>query len=77
MGNFISWIETNLGNTPGSDSRQGDARGGQPQSLSGMVSTLVPLLVISSIYIIIFLVLRRSKRRFYAPRTYLGALRER
>ncbi|KAI6779888.1 uncharacterized protein J7T54_001976 [Emericellopsis cladophorae] len=76
MGNFISWIQTNLGDTPGSDSRQGDARSEQPQSLSGMVSTLVPLLVISSIYIIIFLFLRRSKRRFYAPRTYLGALRE-
>ncbi len=41
-----------------------------------MVDTLVPVLVISAIYIIIFLIFRRSQRRFYAPRTYLGSLRE-
>jgi hypothetical protein len=77
MGNFISWIQENMGGASEGDNRQGEARGQQPQSLSGMVSTLVPLLVISSVYLIIFLVLRRSQRRFYAPRTYLGALRER
>lgn len=41
-----------------------------------MISTLVPVLVVAGIYIIIFLILRRSQRRFYAPRTYLGSLRE-
>jgi hypothetical protein len=74
MGNFISWIETNLP----SDSSVGDAQDDKdkPQSLSGMVSTLVPVLVISAVYFVIFLFFRRSQRRFYAPRTYLGSLRE-
>ncbi|KAL2196869.1 hypothetical protein P885DRAFT_69342 [Corynascus similis CBS 632.67] len=45
-------------------------------TLSGMVSTLVPVVVISSAYIAVFLVLRKSQRRYYAPRTYLGSLRE-
>ncbi|KAA8634764.1 hypothetical protein SMACR_00750 [Sordaria macrospora] len=47
-----------------------------PVSLSGMISTLVPVLVTSAIYIVIFLILRKSNRRYYAPRTYLGSLRE-
>lgn len=41
-----------------------------------MVSTLVPVLVISVIWLVIFLIFRVSQRRFYAPRTYLGSLRE-
>jgi hypothetical protein len=41
-----------------------------------MISTLVPVLVVSAIYIGVFLFLRRSQRRYYAPRTYLGSLRE-
>jgi hypothetical protein len=74
MGNFISWIQKN---TPEeNDERIGEGRGQQPQSVSGMVSTLVPVLVISLIYITLFLIFRRSQRRFYAPRTYLGSLRE-
>ncbi|KAL2754256.1 hypothetical protein ACRALDRAFT_1063155 [Sodiomyces alcalophilus JCM 7366] len=57
--------------------QQGEAlEGSQDSSVSGMVSTLVPALVIASIYFIVFLVLRKSQRRFYAPRTYLGSLRE-
>lgn len=40
-----------------------------------MISTLVPVLALSLVYIVIFLILRRSQRRFYAPRTYLGSLR--
>ncbi|KAK3687374.1 hypothetical protein B0T22DRAFT_510021 [Podospora appendiculata] len=47
-----------------------------PASLSGMVSTLVPVIVISAIYLAIFIVLRKSKRRYYAPRTYLGSLKD-
>lgn len=41
-----------------------------------MVATLVPVAIISGVYIAIFLVLRMSQRRYYAPRTYLGNLRE-
>ncbi|KAL7812690.1 DUF221 domain-containing protein [Trichoderma aethiopicum] len=72
MGNFISWLDRNLA----PDENQGSARESQPQSAWGMVDTLIPVLVVSSIYIIIFLFLRRSQRRFYAPRTYLGSIRE-
>ncbi|KAK1836376.1 hypothetical protein QBC39DRAFT_85223 [Podospora conica] len=53
-----------------------DANPPEPASLSGFVSTLVPVAVISAVYIAIFLVLRKSNRRYYAPRTYLGSLRE-
>ncbi|KAF4636164.1 hypothetical protein G7Y89_g1913 [Cudoniella acicularis] len=45
-------------------------------SLSGLVATLAPVALISAVYIVIFLVLRRSQRRWYAPRTYLGTIRE-
>ncbi|KAK0668710.1 hypothetical protein QBC41DRAFT_321339 [Cercophora samala] len=48
----------------------------ESSSLSALVSTLAPVAVISGAYIAVFLVLRRSKRRYYAPRTYLGSLRE-
>ncbi|KAK3390278.1 hypothetical protein B0H63DRAFT_110457 [Podospora didyma] len=53
-----------------------DTKSTPPASLSGMVSTLVPVLIISAVYFAVFLVLRRSKRRYYAPRTYLGNLKE-
>lgn len=42
-----------------------------------MLSTLAPVAVVSGAYLAAFLVLRRSHRRYYAPRTYLGSLRER
>ena len=45
-------------------------------SVSGLVATLVPTLLVAVVYVCIFLCLRRSKRRYYAPRTYLGTLRE-
>ncbi|KAF7947609.1 hypothetical protein EAE96_008691 [Botrytis aclada] len=45
-------------------------------SLSGLVATLVPALIVAAVYFVIFLILRRSNIRWYAPRTYLGALRE-
>ena len=41
-----------------------------------MVWTLVPVAVVSAVYILVFLILRRSNRRYYAPRTYLGSLKE-
>ncbi|KAI9800280.1 MAG: Transmembrane protein 63C [Piccolia ochrophora] len=45
-------------------------------SISSMVSTLVPVLALAVPFFFLFLFLRRSQRRQYAPRTYLGALRK-
>lgn len=45
-------------------------------SLSGMIATLAPTALYAGVYVLIFLILRRSRRRWYAPRTYLGTLRE-
>ncbi|EXJ55521.1 hypothetical protein A1O7_08449 [Cladophialophora yegresii CBS 114405] len=56
------------------DQNIGSSRKSSP-SLSGLVSTLVPTLIIAVVYFGIFLVLRRKFPRQYAPRTYLGALR--
>ncbi|KAJ1333689.1 calcium permeable stress-gated cation channel [Microdochium nivale] len=49
----------------------------KPISLSSLISTLVPVAVGAGVYITIFLILRKSNRRYYAPRTYIGSLRER
>ncbi|APA12935.1 hypothetical protein SS1G_08418 [Sclerotinia sclerotiorum 1980 UF-70] len=57
-------------------STHGASTSSSGQSLSGLVATLVPTLVLATVYFVIFLVLRRSNARWYAPRTYLGALRE-
>jgi hypothetical protein len=40
------------------------------------VDTLIPTVLYAGVYILIFLILRRSNRRWYAPRTYLGTLRD-
>jgi hypothetical protein len=45
-------------------------------SLAGLYDTLLPVFIMAMIYVGIFLLLRKSNRRFYAPRTYLGTLRE-
>ncbi|KLJ06515.1 hypothetical protein EMPG_10083 [Blastomyces silverae] len=45
-------------------------------SASGLVSTLVPTLIISGAMVLVFVILRQSQRRQYAPRTYIGSLRE-
>ncbi|KAI9842644.1 MAG: hypothetical protein M1837_007011 [Sclerophora amabilis] len=45
-------------------------------SLSSLLSTLIPVAITATVMFAIFLVLRRSQRRQYAPRTYLGTLRE-
>jgi hypothetical protein len=45
-------------------------------SLSGLIATLAPTAIVAAVYITIFLILRRSQRRWYAPRTYLGGIRE-
>ncbi|MCJ1314235.1 hypothetical protein MMC25_007915 [Agyrium rufum] len=44
-------------------------------SLSALVSTLVPVALLSGAFTLVFLILRRSQRRQYAPRTYLAGLR--
>lgn len=46
-------------------------------SLSALISTLVPVAAVACVYFIFFLILRKSQRRYYAPRTYLGSLPER
>lgn len=57
-------------------SNVGENRDTQPVSLSGLVSTLVPTLVVAGVYFGIFLILRRSQKRWYSPRSYIGSLRE-
>lgn len=54
----------------------GSNRDTTPVSLSGLVATLVPALIAAGVYFAIFLILRRSQRRYYAPRSYIGSLRE-
>ncbi|KAF9894720.1 hypothetical protein FE257_006610 [Aspergillus nanangensis] len=43
-------------------------------SASGLLSTLIPALVIAGVMVLVFIILRRSERRMYVPRTYLGVL---
>lgn len=45
-------------------------------SASNLVATLIPVALYSGAFFLLFLILRRSQRRIYAPRSYLGALRE-
>lgn len=45
-------------------------------SLSGLIATLAPTALVAAVYFTVFLILRKTQRRFYAPRTYLGTLRE-
>ncbi|KAI2624272.1 DUF221-domain-containing protein [Hypoxylon sp. NC1633] len=56
-------------------SNQGQATDTPSASASTLWLTLAPVLLVSGIYVGIFLVLRKSHRRYYAPRTYLGSLR--
>ena len=57
------------------DSNVGSAQKDDSPSLSSLVSTLVPILVVAGILSLIFLLLRRPFKRNYQPRTYLGSLR--
>ncbi|KAI1172392.1 hypothetical protein F4777DRAFT_515956 [Nemania sp. FL0916] len=57
-------------------SEQGSARDAPPPSAANLYLTLAPVALTAAVYLSIFLVLRKSHRRFYAPRTYLGSLRE-
>lgn len=57
-------------------SGQGTSIDTEPVSLSSLISTLVPTAALAGVYLVVFLILRRSNRRWYAPRTYIGSLRE-
>ena len=46
------------------------------RSVSGLVSTLIPIGIVAGIMVLVFLLLRRFQRRQYAPRTFLSSLRE-
>lgn len=56
--------------------QQGRHRSAGSNSISGLLSTLIPVLIVSVVLFGVFLLLRRSQRRLYAPRTYLGTLRD-
>ncbi|KAL4951883.1 hypothetical protein BDW69DRAFT_30947 [Aspergillus filifer] len=45
-------------------------------SASSLVTVLVPSLVVAGVMTLGFIILRRSERRMYMPRTYLGFLRD-
>ncbi|KAK2134110.1 hypothetical protein NOF04DRAFT_1236855 [Fusarium oxysporum II5] len=62
MENLIKFLENSL-----SQPNQGVASNAEPMSLLGMVSTLVPVLATSIIYIIIFLVLRTLREYERSP----------
>ncbi|KAI9876395.1 MAG: hypothetical protein M1830_006298 [Pleopsidium flavum] len=49
---------------------------GKSSSLSELLSTLIPILLLAGIFTLLFLILRRTQHRQYSPRTYLGSLRE-
>jgi Late exocytosis, associated with Golgi transport len=57
-------------------SQQGSNRDKGSNSLSGIISTLVPVLIISSIIFVVFLVLRAKIARVYRPRTLDYVLHE-
>src|SRR3954469_22071261 len=46
----------------------------ESNSLSGFLSSLVVNLIIFAVMILLFLILRKSQRRQYAPRTYVGTI---
>ncbi|KAJ4349996.1 phosphate metabolism protein 7 [Didymosphaeria variabile] len=46
----------------------------QDNSLSGLVSTLVPTAISALVFVTLFLIFRRHFRRLYAPRTYIDSL---
>ncbi|KAI0014334.1 DUF221-domain-containing protein [Xylariaceae sp. FL0662B] len=58
-----------------SDPNTGSARDTPPASAASLYLTLGPVALVGAVYVSIFLCLRRSQRRYYAPRTYLGSLR--
>jgi hypothetical protein len=58
---------------PSTSARAGGHRGG-PSSISALVSTLVPCILLAAALVGAFLLLRNKQRRLYAPRTYHDTL---
>ncbi|KAI0172076.1 DUF221-domain-containing protein [Hypoxylon sp. FL1284] len=56
-------------------SNVGSSRTDEPASAATLYLTLAPVALSAAVYLTIFLILRKSQRRYYAPRTYLGSLR--
>lgn len=56
-----------------SSGQQGSARGGGSNSLSGMLSTAIPSLLLALAFVSAFLILRSRAKRIYQPRTYVGS----
>jgi len=57
-----------------SEKQQGSNRNSQGSSLSALLSTLLPIIVISSAIFLVFLIARGRFNRVYQPRTYLQTL---
>ncbi|CAK3869412.1 related to DUF221 domain [Lecanosticta acicola] len=60
---------------PRASANTGSHRNTGASSISGMLSTLIPVFLISSVVFLAFLLLRKKLPRVYAPRTYLDSLR--
>ncbi|KAI5868551.1 DUF221-domain-containing protein [Durotheca rogersii] len=58
------------------DPNIGSSRDTPSVSAQTLYLTLGPVAVVAAVYFVIFLILRKSQRRYYAPRTYLGSLRQ-
>lgn len=52
----------------------GSHRNAGPNSVSGLISTLIPSLLVALLLLSLFLYLRPRLQRVYIPRTYLGVL---
>ncbi|OTB08073.1 hypothetical protein M426DRAFT_317180 [Hypoxylon sp. CI-4A] len=59
-----------------SDPNIGSSRDTSSASASSLYLTLGPVALVAAGYFAVFLVLRKTQKRYYAPRTYLGSLRE-
>jgi hypothetical protein len=67
MGQIQSWLAD-----PGETNEDEDAA----QSAWGLVLTVAPTLITAVVLLTGFMILKRTNRRWYAPRTYLGSLRD-
>jgi len=53
-----------------------DRNDAQNNSVEKLYMTLGPAAATAAVYFFVFLILRKAHKRYYAPRTYLGTLRE-
>lgn len=70
----VDLLSANM-SSPSSSSRSGSHRGGS-SSISALVSTLVPCIVVAGLLVGAFLILRVKLKRVYAPRTFHDALQD-